>query len=189
MRPNKEVKKMIKMGKTTFEKKESFTHKLAKELLHSWIVEDQELIDEKTISFIDQEGYNLKIGREPHFIFLEYPITPCYPLLIDECDCKAKNNDITLHNCDYRQDYFQKIKYCPCLKCPKLEEPFKFIVDIAIARKGIISNIIEVTHKNFMSETKKKILGEGCWYVFEINAKHILGQIKKPERLIVNRVV
>lgn len=166
-----------------FEEKESFQHKYAKELLHKWLTENWDGVDRSannTIKFIDEETENPAhlIASQADFIFMEYPITPVFPLLIDENSSCSQVKGI---NCKYRSTE----KYCPCLHCSKFNKfSLEYVADIATEHKGSVGTIIEVTHKNSTSIPKQQRLKE-CYSAFEIQASHIMGQIKKPDRLFV----
>ena len=178
---------MVNSGRK-FKQKESFTHKLAKELLHSWLTEKWEHVDgpiHNSINFIDNNtGENCQFGEnQTDFVFMEYPITTDFPYLIDETmGCCDENG------CQYRS----KEKYCPCLKCPNFNfSKLEYVSDIALEHKGVVSTIIEIKHKHKTPPNKVERLtkNNGCTDIYEIDARHILGQIKKPKRLIVNRLI
>lgn len=168
----------------SYEGKESYLHKGAKELLYEWITEKWVEVDSAarcSIKFIDQEtGRDVSlIDSQADFIYLEYPITKDFPYLIDEQTC------IGIMGCRYRSIE----KYCPCLRCPNFKiKNLQYIADIAIEHKGYISNIIEVVNKNPTSIAKKERIKADRFsgtHAFEIEARHILGQIGKPEQLFV----
>lgn len=181
--------------KHKFKKKESFTHKLAKELLHKWLTENWGRVDgniHNTIKFINQKTGNevYVSGSQADFVFMEYPITDCYPNLIDECEKKCSLWDMGewtgRRDCDYRS----KEKYCPCLQCKWFNfSKLEYVVDIAIEHKGLVQTIFEIVNKHpTPSEKVLYLTGQGVNVgVYEISAKHILGQIKKPYRLFVKR--
>ena len=121
---------------------------------------------------------------------MEYPITESFGMLIDETDCGM---DYRTRNCNYRQHEKKIIEdYCPCLKCTYLAKKILAVADIAIGYKGAVPTIFEVTHKNKISELKKEIYQTHSGFylsVYEIEARHILGQIKTPKRLFVRQII
>lgn len=178
-----------------FEEKESFTHKLAKELLRKWLAESWTCSDNPntmncSIDFINQKGESQSVNWRAQYITLEYPITKDFPMNIDETHSCKKNKEC-FWQCEkgYR---WSNIDYCPCLKCEYFDKSqILYIVDLAIGHKGLTSCIIEVSHKNPISDIKAQTLRQmmnnecGGLTAFEIEAHHILGQIKKPKKLYV----
>jgi hypothetical protein len=196
-----------------FEEKESFQHKYAKELLHSWLTEKWRSVDgdtNNTIDFIDEKtGKDIGLcAYQADFVFMEYPITTAFPLLIDEqlgacalcpykksCEkyeeYKSYNHTFlgSLDSCLFAKEitckYRSMEKYCPCLHCLAFDKSkIEYVVDIAIEHKGCISAVIEIVHKNSTPILKQQRLKE-CYTAFEIEARHIMGQIKKPSKLFV----
>ena len=177
------------MVKKYYDGKESYSHIFAKETLRSWLTRNWKGVDYPllhNINFFDKETKeDLSFGSCPDFVYLEYPITNYFPCLIDEGNSACNS---TFENpyefCTYRSMQI----YCPCLKCPKFDlKQVKYVCDIAIEHKGTISAIIEVKHKHATPQKKSNVIAEGT-SVFEIDAKHILGQIGVPSRLFVTRL-
>jgi len=165
------------------------------------------------------EQWKETIGYNPQIIQLEYPITPCFPYYIDENHCTTIVNDecrnSTCRKCkvsctgcsnvclgtDSRPSeegcyYRENLKHCYCLKCEHFNpKSLLAIADIAIGYEGIITTIFEVTHKNPVSPKKidvykyRLMSSSNYTRVLEIDARHILGQIGKPKRLFVRRLV
>lgn len=177
-------------SKRRFEEKESFTHKLSKELLREWIVGNHQFYDTYLncdIDFIDQKtGKYESVNWRAQYVSLEYPITLNFPDNIDETSACKKTDE---KNCSYR---WSKEKYCPCLKCKYFDKSqLLYVADLAIGHKGLTACVIEVCHKNPLDQIKKwqirDMLNTNCigLSAFEIDAQHILGQIGKPKQLFV----
>jgi hypothetical protein len=154
-----------------FEKKESYTHLYAKNLLAEWLQHRLE---------INIEGWKRNVSAGNHFTHLEYPITECYPNYIDECGC---NNTNKKHGCKYRTP---ELIESPCLKCSGLSGPLLAVTDIATAHKGYIPHIFEIVNKNEEIDEKLELyaeLGSKGGESYFISAQHILGQIQMPHTL------
>jgi hypothetical protein len=179
---------MSKFTIKNYEGHESYLHKGAKELLYEWLTENWTEVDgpmKCDITFIDQHtGQEVYVNDgQTDFVCMEYPITDFFPLLIDEnLGCSGLN-----YTCEYRS----LTKYCPCLKCKHFKkESLRYIADIAIEHKGAIATLIEVVHKNHISNEKLVFLQNNrCYNIVEIEARHILGQIRKPKRLFCRRII
>ena len=67
------------------------------------------------------------------------------------------------------------------------------IFDIAIQHKGCIAYAFEVVHKNGVSEVKTEYLNRissgNCIEVYTIDADWILSRIKRPQKLVCQRVI
>lgn len=177
------------MVKRTFDGKESYSHVFAKELLRSWLTHNWKDVDESlfhNIKFFDKDTEEeFSLYSQSDFVYLEYPITNYFPCLIDEGDTACNSTlESRYEFCTYRSMQI----YCPCWNCPKFDrKQVKYVCDLAIEHKGIISAIIEVKHKHATPQKKINVIAEGT-SVYEIDAKHILGQIGVPSRLFVTRL-
>lgn len=163
-----------------YEKKESYLHKFAKELLCKWIIEGNIQIQCKDKIFTPNYNY--------HFTTIEYPITPDFPYLIDEMgeeNCLLEEDRDKV--CKYRQSNGIK---CPCLDCKYLNRKNVLAVaDIVTGYKGLITDVFEIEHKNPISFHKIEMYNKKVNNLFVIEARHILGQIKKPPILKAELVI
>lgn len=169
------------MGKK-FEQKESYTHKFAKELLANWLI---------SYSF----GSKLKIideNEKEHelwgdwYIQTEYPITKTFPYYLCELVCPDPELPET---CRYRGNYIPS----NCLQCKQFmkKEKLLAVADIVSLHEGIIGDVFEIEHKNSLSSEKMDIYEEHkpAGNLWEIQAQHILGQIKRPDILHANLIL
>lgn len=152
-----------------FEVRESYTHKFAKELLRGWIMERRSI---KILNVVN--GYKID------FCYLEYPVIDgIFPYLHDEFPTKSCQ---AFKGCGYRE--YDEV-YCPCMKCGKLKGKVLAVADIATAHEGAIIDVVEVAHKNGLSDLKRDIYEKHhpLGNVYVVSAQHILGQIERPDRL------
>ena len=180
---------MVKTGRiplVPFVKRESYTHKLAKELLCKWQSENSQIA-------IEYNGHIYHTHYAYHFTVTEYPITDEFPQLLDEVyscgtNIYKKNEDggesIIPGLCTYRENGVE----CPCIECSFFDKfDLLAVADIVTGYKGLITNVFEIVHKNQLSEKKiqlyRKIARGYDLKVYVLEAQHILGQIEKPKLL------
>lgn len=148
------------------DKNESFAHHAAKKIFLEWLRESAKHAVNEGASFCDIE-WRVNRGSPEYGVFDEYPLTKDFTVVWDETehvfekgypdyDWMAKN-----HGKGFR------------------------IADIAIQHKGMISHIIEIVHKNGLSEEK-----EDFYYslpfqptVYAIPSHWILSQVAKPTKM------
>lgn len=152
---------------------ESYKHQFAKTVLVDWLRHGA-VHDEYTTL----DPITFRVNREaPHFgIWNEYPV------------CLDKNNRSIgiIPSWDEVADGYQDAPptYAQCIEMGYL--PI-CIFDVAIQHKGHISDIIEVVHKNGISETKAAYISRICketpFNIHIISADWVLSQVGRPKQL------
>lgn len=152
---------------------ESYKHQFAKNVLASWL-RDGAIHDEYTAL----SPITFRINRgPPHFgIWTEYPV--CLDSNNQTIGILPVWDEVNPEYRDAPPTYDQCIQngYLPIC-----------IFDVAIQHKGIISDIIEVVHKNGISETKAGYISRVCaetpFNIHVISADWVLSQVGRPKRL------
>ena len=153
---------------SSFVAKESFKHKLAKELLCKWLNEERE---------------NKWCGDGAH---MEYPLVPF-----------MKNQGAQLigygyDNGDGKYAYYSSLNndFAPTYEqCIANKDIPIAVLDIAIVYKGIIFKGFEIYHTHKVDEEKKEKIKELCnglvgFELYEIDAETILKQCEKPKDIL-----
>lgn len=165
--------------KEPFIEKESHKHKLAKELLASWFNKQ-----DKTQDFCQVAQFNWRSNYGVYTELKFYETSDPYYFessvgLRDYSEVKGK--DIRGDN---PLEWFD-----PAIDRGK----FLFVPDITIFHKGTAVILIEVVHKNPLTETKietiKKFFGGHHVEVYEIEAEEILRHTDIPNHLKCKRVI
>jgi len=167
----------------TFTEKESYKHKMAKEVLKQWFSGG------KCIGNIGCMSPNRECG-----VFLEYPIvkTKDYNSLEYNWDEILVNPKIPKEIDPYSNEYHNlQNEYVPTHEeCISLGIYPKRIIDLVLTNKGVPEWFIEICHKNPVSEKKineLKILG--MHNLIEIDAEWILTQVEIPKKLKYKRLL
>lgn len=173
---------------------ESFKHKTAKELLHSWL---KEIHDDNTIDYSIEHPFGKALPfywRKNYGVFIELPFYTSSDPYYFECSgglsCK---HDPVLY------DHPSQVPECDCefdengfLKSFNRGH-FLFVPDITIFHKGEAKIFIEVVHTNPTSKDKlNKILKffSGHWIeVYEISADSILNCTNKHKKLDFKTII
>ena len=168
-----------------FEEKESYKHKLAKDLLFEWLTNIENEKRNADSAFDDCELPPF-LWRPNYGIFKELKFYETDdPYYFEQSQClKISKNKIGEWQLD-RSDknplqWFRETQH---------RVRILFVPDITIFRKGIAAILIEIVHKNSVSREKldriKNFYGnlDGCVRIFEIDAEEILKQINVPSKL------
>jgi len=147
--------------------KESYAHKLAKEILYKKITTDGVafITDEYSGKYDDIDLGKSLITVEPRSFcqgksirvdygwVMEFPVlkdldtSACYP---DEVGCLVRQEGTCPHLNEFVDRFRDKDGYSPCKGCSELEfSPCEyFIPDIAGLHEGSVVCVIEITHKH-----------------------------------------
>lgn len=168
-----------------FEEKESYKHRLAKDLLFEWLVTIEDEKRKGDTQFDDCELTPFS-WRPNYGIFKELKFHETDdPYYFEESKClkvyKDENNSLVRDRTEKNPlDWFDK---------DANRGKILFVPDITIFRKGIAHILIEIVHKNNVSREKlnriKNFYGilDGCVQVYEVDAEEILKQINVPKKL------
>lgn len=155
-----------------FEEKESFKHKMAKDLLHGWLSELDKVDGAELLPFRWRGNYG--VYKELKFHETDDPFYfECSKGLFDY----NKYPEI-YHNNKNPLDLFD----------PNYDRgKILFVPDITIFHKGSATILIEVVHKNHVSREKlykiKDFFNGNHVEVYEVDAEEILKQINVPTKL------
>ena len=152
--------------------KESYLHNEAKQLLLKWLRKTAEKSEEiEKDCYCSFCGIKWRVNRGPPFygVFDEYPITNENegPQVWDERGWDEQTYP------DYK---WMKEHYGDNFKIP----------DIVITHKGCILYIIEIEHKNLLTQEKIDYYNNCCIFcgeIIKIPAQWIMGQIKEPKSI------
>ena len=133
---------------------ESYSHKLAKELLYNQIKEK---------CYFETKNYgDISLGN--HGIYMEFPcIDGYYPW---ECMCKPHKES---KESEYCPKLVEKEGYCKCLLCKYLDRNGAIIHDIASIHKGHVVWAIEIINKHEPEWKNKTLLQYSVYIVYTNN--------------------
>lgn len=167
-----------------YEYHESYKHKLAKELLYSWL---KEIHDDKNIDYSNDHPFGRYLPfnwRKNYGVYMELPFYTTSDPYYFECSkgvwCDLPEHT-ELESCDCERDENSFIKHIDKGK-------ILFVPDITIFHKGTAKILIEVFHTNPVSPNKMrkiaKFFEQSHIEVYQIDAENILVQTNKNRRLI-----
>lgn len=170
---------------TSYTQKESYMHLYAKEVLKEWIS------TQKYTQISHRHGEDT--------IYLEYPIATYNELNSISIQWYELWNHVKWDEynklIEKPERYENSISYMPTFDDCVAHDIFPVAVaDIAISYKGVIHTIIEICHKNPVSDEKIKKLHtmiESCGYeitVWEIDAGWIMNHTKPPKKLRMKQI-
>ena len=147
---------------TRFEAKESYKHKMAKQVLKEWLDEDNSI---KPFGHSDNG-----------WVHLEYPIC-IIPEVGNTWEYECFRN------------YGEKVpSYKECVS--EYNAYPVAIIDIIVVHKGFPVYAIEICNKNPVSKEKLKKLEEfGVTDLFEVNTDWILDQLERPKKIKCVRLI
>ena len=155
------------------DEKESFMHYHAKTIFTSWLREKARLAGEDEYCSLGKISWRVNRGERGSFgVFEEYPLTENFSIVWDE-QWWDGNPDISLKS--HPDHKWMKENY---------KGNFK-IADIVVQHKGTIDFIIEIVHKNGMSDDKLSFYKSLpiTPTVVIIPAHWVMGQIKIPDSI------
>ena len=161
---------------------ESFTHKIAKELVFDW------LITGKTkIPMIKEPIENAEFGCCEAIMFKESDIDHVPYHYFGYCDTYCggdfskvedviqKNNILIFE--ENRNNNVRFFKESPCLKCPFSKLEYKYIYDIAFGRKGMFTLAVEIKHTHPVDNKK---IENTPFPIYEVDASWVMKQTDVP---------
>lgn len=165
---------MITSEKTKFVEKESFKHKLAKELLVSWLNKEQ-----KTKDLCSFDLFKWRCGYGIHSELKFYETSDPYYFVLS----KGINKDVEFNYDNPNNSFIKNFNRGKIL----------FVPDITIFHKGHVAYFIEIVHTNETSIEKLskiiKFFKGDTPEIYEIQAEEILKQIDIPESLKFERIL
>ncbi len=164
------------VGPKKFVSKESFKHKMAKELLAKWLREAEEGNDHCNFAQFT--------WRSNYGVYEELPFyTTSDPYYFESSDGLRTYHPGEEEEYRYHGDF---------LKCVD-RGAILFVPDIAVFHKGTSIYFFEVVHKHKVSEDKieriKAFFNGYALWVYEVEAEEILRQTEVPKYLKVNKVI
>ena len=166
---------------TKFTEKESFKHKLAKDLLFDWLTDFDENDDFRSVYPI-QWRKNYGVFKELKFY--------------DSSDPYYFELSRGLKHFEYKEGQTEDPRGKNCIDWfdPLYDRgKILFVPDITIFHKGTASILIEVAHTHYLTDKKINDIAKffsGTWCeIYEIKAEDILRLTCKPDKLPIHNLI
>ena len=158
-----------KKGKRRYEARENIAHKVAKETLYGWIVNDK-------WPFIE---YKVRQDESGYQVWMEFPVTDG---VADDVDTVWYDEFDHLFDTSVRPPIDRKrTGYFPKEAWP--HQDVIAVADIAVLEHGWVRYAIEITNKHPIDDAKLDLYKHHSISVIEVPANSILQQFKVPTML------
>jgi hypothetical protein len=160
-----------------FEECESWKHRLAKELLAGWMMQDAIRFETQT------DEWHIPARRDTGWVCLrEYPV-------YEHGDPLAFRDEVCPKGDDEQSGCREGL--CRCGSCRHADGFGRFVavLDIAWGWKGQMEAAVEIRHTHPVPDDKAALIQRVGLVLVEIDAEAIMRQVGRPSRLRAERIV
>jgi hypothetical protein len=147
--------------------RESYMHRAAKEVVARWLREAAAEAGRDNYAAIGDLVWRVNRDGPVWGIWEEYPFVAAnWPIVWDEYDAA--------------------FEFAPPRAGWCIDQGMQVacVADIAVQHKGLISSVVEIVHRHPCSVPKLCFYGDCGIQVFEVSAKWVLEQTKRPQKLL-----